>query len=305
MRRFTKQVLVFVIPVLIIAVAFEVALRQIPNDYEFKSAQLELEKAEIKTLILGSSHSMYGFNPDYFSEPAYNLGHVSQTMDLDYYILKKYIKTLPKLETVVLRLSYTTLHEQLGTGPEDFRLKDYELYYNIEVSNKLKYKSEVLSVKLKNNLSRFKDYYLSHDKMITVQKSGWASFEDEHAKGQIVDLGISVAKKHTTKDNSLVDSNIEFLDNFVKLCKENDVKVFLVTLPAHKSYIENLKASQLKEVISSGETMAKKYTNCTYLNLLEDQSYTEVDFYDADHLNSKGAKKLSLFIDGVISKSLN
>jgi RNase H-fold protein (predicted Holliday junction resolvase) len=305
MRSFIKQVLVFVIPVLLIAIALEVALRHIPNDYDFKYSQLEIKKAEIKTLILGSSHSMYGFNPDYFSEPAYNLGHVSQTMDLDYYLLKKYIKTLPKLETVLLRLSYTTLHEQLRTGPEDFRLKDYELYYNLEVSHKLKYNSEVLSVKLKNNLSRLKDYYLNHDKMITVEKSGWASFEDEHAKGPIEILGISAAKKHTAKDNALVDSNIVFLDKFVKLCKENDVNVVLVTLPAHKSYVENLKASQLNQVISAGETMAKKYNNCIYLNLLEDQSYTEADFYDADHLNSKGSKKLSLFMDEMISKALN
>jgi hypothetical protein len=91
----------------------------------------------------------------------------------------------------------------------------------------------------------------------------------------------------------------------VKLCKENDVDVVLVTLPAHKSYVENLKASQLYQVISAGETMAKKYNNCTYLNLLEDQSYTEANFYDADHLNTKGAKKLSLFIGDIISKPLN
>ena len=305
MKTFIKQFLFFLIPLLIIAVTFELVLRQIPNDYEFKNAQLELEKESINTLILGSSHSMYGFDPKYFTEAAYNLGHVSQTIDLDYYLLKKYIKTLPKLETVVVRLSYTTLHEQIDGGPESWRLKDYNLYYNLDVSNKLKYDSEVLSVKLKNNISRFKDYYLYHDKMITVEKSGWAFFDEEHVDESIDVLGVFAAKKHTAKDNALVNENIEFLDKLVELCNEEGVKVLLVTLPAHKSYRENLSESQLETVVSAGDKMQKKYANCMYLNLLQDHNFIDEDFYDADHLNSTGSKKLSLFIDRLISKSLN
>jgi hypothetical protein len=48
--------------------------------------------------------------------------------------------------------------------------------------------------------------------------------------------------------------------------------------------------------------MAKKYNNCIYLNLLEDQSYTEADFYDADHLSPTGAYKFSLIMNNLIEK---
>lgn len=305
MKKFLKQSCFFLVPVLIIASTAELALRQIPNDYNLKRSQLELNSETIKTLILGSSHSMYGFNPEYFREKAYNLGHVSQSIDLDYDILYKYIDALPKLETVILRLSYTTLHEQIRTGPESWRLKDYNLYYNLDVSNKLKYKSEILSVKLKNNISRLKDYYLNNDKMITVEKSGWAFFDQEHANRAIDTLGVSVAKKHTAKDNELVNLNIEYLEKIVELCDKKGVHVILVTLPAHKSYRDNLSQSQLDSVISAGEKMKIKYNNCNYLNLLQEPSFTNEDFYDADHLNTKGAKKLSILVDGFISQPLN
>lgn len=305
MKKFIIQALFFLVPILILAIVLEISLRQIPNNHRFKKSQIQLEKETIKTLILGSSHSLYGFNPDYFTAKAYNLGHVSQTIDLDYEMLKKYIEELPQLETVVLRLSYTTLHEQIGTTSEAWRLKDYNLYYNLNVSSKLKYNSEILSVKLKNNISRLKDYYLHDKKMVTVEKSGWSFFDQEHANQAIDILGIAAAKKHTAKNNELVKVNIEFLEKIVELCNTKDVKVLLVTLPAYKSYRENLNTSQLEIVISAGEKMKNKYKNCRYLNLLEDHNFTENDFYDADHLNSSGSKKLSLFVDEFMSKPLN
>lgn len=301
MKKFLKQTCFFLVPLIIIGVTLEVALRQIPNDYEFKNSQIDLEKEFIKTLILGSSHSMYGLNPEYFTEQAYNLGHVSQTIDLDYYLLEKYIKVLPKLKTVIVRLSYTTMHEQIKTGAESWRLKDYNLYYNLNVSNALKYESEGLSVKLKNNLTRLKDYYLDHKKMIKVETTGWASFEEEHAMRSIETVGPIVAKKHTAKDDMLVEENLQFLDKLVKLCDDEGIKVLLVTLPAHKSYRDNLEKHQLEVVVSAGEKMKKKYHHCRYLNLLKDDDFKDEDFYDADHLNRDGAKKLSILVDGFIS----
>lgn len=301
MKKFLKQTCFFLVPLLIIGATLEVVLRQIPNDYEFKNSQIDLEKDFIKTLILGSSHSMYGFNPEYFTEKAYNLGHVSQTIDLDYYLLEKYIKVLPQLETVIVRLSYTTLHEQIKTGAESWRLKDYNLYYNLNVSNDLKHDSEGLSVKLKNNLARIKDHYLERKKMITVETSGWASFEEEHASRPFETAGPIIAKRHTAKDDTLVEENLKFLDNIVKLCNEQGIKVLLVTLPAHKSYRDNLEKHQLELVVSAGEKMKNKYHHCSYLNLLKADNFKDEDFYDADHLNRDGAKKLSILIDGFIS----
>ena len=283
----------------------EVTLREIPNNYEFKNTQITLKKESIKILILGSSHSLYGLNPEYFTEEAYNLGHVSQTIDLDYLLLKKYIEELPKLKTVVIRLSYTTLHEQLKESNEAWRQKDYNLYYNLNVSKTLKLNSEVLSIKLKNNIGRLKSYYLKHEESISVTNCGWAFFEKPHAMNSIEELGLSVAKKHTAKDNKLVKENIEFLEKTVNLCNEYSVNVILVTLPAHKSYRDNLSESQLEAVVYAGNKMKTKYSNCNYLNLMQTNSFKDADFYDADHLNADGAKKLSLLIDDVITKSHN
>ena len=78
--------------------------------------------------------------------------------------------------------------------------------------------------------------------------------------------------------------------------------MFLYTPPAYHAYIENLDSIQLNETISTLLNLASKYENVTYRNFLLDTSFKEVDFFDADHLNEIGAKKLTSKIDTLLKK---
>ncbi|WP_407557637.1 hypothetical protein [Winogradskyella sp. 4-2091] len=305
MKKFITYTVYFICPVIILMIVMEFALRQIPNDYKFKNEQIELKKEAVELLILGSSHSLYGINPKYFTNEAYNLAHVSQTIDLDYLLLNKYINELPKLKTVVIRLSYTTLHEQLDESAEAWRQKDYNLYYNLDVSNKLKFNSEVLSLKLKNNLKRLKNYYIDNEDPISVTNSGWANFKTSHADKSLEELGFIVAKKHTAKNDDFVKENIEYIKKIANLGKENNLKVIFVTLPAYKSYRTHLDKSQYEIVSSAGKKLEKQFQNCSYLNLMSAKNFNEDDFYDPDHLKATGAKKLSNYINDFIINSNN
>ena len=300
MKKFIKLVLIFAFPILVIGFAMEFLLRHIPNEYQVKSNYLNQNKKRIKTFLVGSSHVLYGINPEYLTEEAINYGNVSQTLDIDYDIIHQSLNTLEHLETVVIRLSYPTLFEQLKLGNESWRIKNYVIYTDIDLDAKPKHYFEILSVKLKNNLSQLKAYYLNDEKMITVKKSGWAFFENEHANGTIDDLGLYAAKKHTIASDALVNENILFLDKLVQLCDDKGVKVVIVTLPAYKSYRDNLNDSQLETIINTGKKMNNKYKNCTYYNFMDDEAFTAEDFYDADHLNKKGSKKFSSLIDRLI-----
>ncbi|WP_299103006.1 hypothetical protein [uncultured Winogradskyella sp.] len=305
MKKFITYTVYFICPVIIIMVVMEFALRQIPNDYKFKNEQIELKKEAVELLILGSSHSLYGINPKYFTNEAYNLSHVSQTIDLDYILLNKYINELPKLKTVVIRLSYTTLHEQLDESAEAWRQKDYNLYYDLDVSNKLKFNSEVLSLKLKNNLKRLKNYYIDNEDPISVTNSGWANFKTPRADKSLEELGFIVAKKHTAKNDDFVKENIEYIKKIANLGKDNNLKVIFVTLPAYKSYRTHLDKLQYEIVSSAGKKLEKQFQNCSYLNLMSAKNFNEDDFYDPDHLNATGAKKLSNYINDFIINSNN
>ena len=88
MKKFISKTIFFLLPIFVLAVIMEVALRAIPNDYKQKRSDMDSRSDEIEILVLGSSHSLYGINPKYFSQNTYNVAYVSQSLDLDYKILE-------------------------------------------------------------------------------------------------------------------------------------------------------------------------------------------------------------------------
>ncbi|MDW5288845.1 hypothetical protein [Formosa sp. PL04] len=302
MKKFLNIFIFFCLPVFVIGFSLEVLLRHIPNGYQVKSDYLITHQESIKTLLVGSSHILYGINPVFLSKEALNYGNVSQTIDIDYGIIHQNLNNLEALETVVLRLSYTTLFEQLKHGNESWRLKDYTLYTTVDLDSKLKYNFEILSVKLKYNLERIYNYYILKENFELVNKTGWGRSKVYDSTANIDEVGILIAKKHTITNDELYVENLKILESIIEECKEKGVKVILVTMPAYTSYVQHLDQDQLEKTISAGLFMQNNFTNCSYFNFLEDKRFGTQDFLDADHLNEYGAEKFSKVIDSILSQ---
>src|SRR5690606_26316264 len=180
MKQFCIKIIIFLLPVMAIAVFMEISLRNIPNDYRYKREYLVLHSHQIETLILGSSHTFYGLNPDYFSSNTFNASHISQSIDLDYEILKKYQNSFQNLKTVILPISYFTFFENLSNTDEAWRIKNYTIYYRLNSPNSLTDYSEVLSNHPKINTDKLISYYLQNHPAITISQLGW--FTEYHAK---------------------------------------------------------------------------------------------------------------------------
>jgi len=56
-------------------------------------------------------------------------------------------------------------------------------------------------------------------------------------------------------------------------------------------------------IIKTAKNISNSFTNCYYYNLLDSPIFGIEHFYDADHLNAHGAKRLSKFIDERIIES--
>lgn len=300
MKAFIKNIAFFLIPIILIVVGIESMVRTIPNSYQLKSDYLFTNSNEIETLILGSSHTFYGVNPQHINSNSFNASNLSQSPDIDYAILKAHENLFSNLKYVVIRLSYDTLFEQIKNSPEDWRLKDYKIYMNLDLDYKLEHNSEVISMGLKQSLNVMGNYYLFDMNLINSDKLG---FGKDLNVNKIIDLdkeGSVTAKRHTVKNWDLLDANIKVFNNLNEWCRKNGVQVLLVTPPAYKSYRRNIDEDQLNKMIEVGKELDSKFNNCTYYNLMENKDFTAKDFYDPDHLNAKGAKKFSLIINSLI-----
>lgn len=277
----------------------EILLRQIPNDYSYKREYLDNHSNGIETLILGSSHSYRGVNPVYFSTSCFNAAYVSQTLDYDLEILKKYQNNLAKLKTVILPISYFSFFQQLKTATESWRVKNYIIYYGMNTADLLTDYSEILSNRLDVNLSRLSSYYIEGNSNISCSKYGWGSFQLLKAKN-LEETGKTAALRHTAKNYRYLSENISILKSIIELCNRHNVKVILFTPPAFEAYRKNLNKEQLRAMLQAVNKIVADYKNCYYLNLLDNASFTADDFFNADHLNKRGAEKLSVILNSYI-----
>lgn len=301
MKQFLKKTALFFFPILILCPVTELLLRNVPNDYRYKNDYLKQRSDSLTVLFLGSSHAYYGINPLYIKEKSFNAAYISQSLDLDWGILKKYEKNWKSLKVIVLPISYFSLNAQLNTGIEDWRIKDYIIYYDISGSPKIKDHFELLNNTLRTNLDRIFAYYLKRKKEVSCNDLGWGTDYNSWKQEDLVATGISAAKRHTHTDKLMLARNLEVLKNIIDFARQRNIRVVFFTPPAYKSYTANLQKEQLDQMTSEAAQLAGENRNVTYFNLMNDPSFTANDYFDADHMNEIGAKKLTLKMDSLIN----
>ncbi|KRB54162.1 hypothetical protein [Flavobacterium sp. Root186] len=310
MKKFIIKSILFLIPVLLFTIFLENLIRSVPNDYSIKKEYLDKNSAKIEVLILGSSHTYFGIDPKYITAKTFNSAYISQSVDYDFEILKKYKTRFKQLKYIVIPIDYFSLYSRLEEGTEKWRIKNYNVYYNVNSSGPFKLSNhfELLNGKVSDNIMRVNLHYKEHkNDNITCNGSGWGTIYKSENSINLTETGKAAAKRHTIniQDNIYYKENIKTIKSIIQLAEEINVKVIFITSPAYKTYTANLEPNQLKGTIGFMNKTSKDNRNVMYYNLLEDKSFIDKDFYDADHLNEIGAKKLSLKINNIINYKTN
>ncbi len=299
MKRLIRNQIIFLLPLIICGIVVEISLRHIPNEYAFKEEYLNKNSDHVEVLFLGSSYAYFGVNPVYVKEKSFNTAHVSQTVDLDLAILEKYRNKWGSLKYIVLPIAYNTLYEQLKNTVESWRITNYTLYYGIP-SFDIQNHSEVLSNKLNINLMKLYSYYWKEQNRIRCNRLGWGIDYNSRKQLNLEETGKESAKRNTIKDDQTFEKNKEVLGGIIGFARKNHIRILFYTPPAYKAFVACLDKHQLEQTFKTAETLEIDNDNVSYVNLLNDTSFHAKDFYDADHLNEIGAKKLTIKIENLI-----
>lgn len=282
-------------------ISFEFLLRAIPNDYSYKKQYLDKSAKEIEVLYLGNSHIFYGINPEFSNFNSFNAAYGSQSLNYDFAILNLYKNEWRKLKFIVVPIDYTSMYSSIEDGIENWRVKNYVLYFglkNYELSNNY----EILNGKLLKNSIRIKSFYFNKKSDISCNRLGFGlAFNSKNAKN-IELTGKEAAENHTKKiaNNVSFPKNKKALKAIVDFAKRKNLKVIFVTCPAYRTYTTRLNSQQLNRTINHAKEISINNKNTHYFNFLEDQRFDSSDFFDADHLNEIGAKKFTLIMDSLI-----
>ena len=97
------------------------------------------------------------------------------------------------------------------------------------------------------------------------------------------------------KDEVLAD-----LKDFLEILIKNNITPILFTSPTYKEYNKYLEKSVVNNNIKEINNICEKY-NIKYLDLMNSNMFEKNDFYNGDHLNKQGAKKLAKILNSFIT----
>ena len=297
MRSFILKILLFALPVCTLLVFVEIQLRSRPNVYAAKKVQLDSLCSEIEILCLGSSQIIHGINPDYFSKKVYNAANVSQSYDFDQKILEKYIDKMPELKTVVIPVSFFGFFLFLSDAEEFWRTKYYSLL--MQVSEPDMYEDYMLFGIERQDLLT---YWISGTSQLNINELGFdAGYKFEKRDRNLEKSGLVAAKRHTVSDFKRQSDSRSIIESMINLCESRNISVMLLMPPAHQSYRDNLNKQQLELTYSIVDSILQKHENIIFIDEFANPIYQDDDFFDADHLNDRGAVKLTKRIDNFLT----
>ncbi len=305
MKKFVQHILLFLAPVFVLVCCFELALRCIPNDASFREEQLNKRRNQMTTLILGDSHPYFGINPKFISESSFNLAAVSETPDVTALVLAHEINRLPKLKTVVVGVSYFSLFESLPLGSEAWRLRHYTIYRQMHLGTYPKHYFESSSFSTLQNISRLYAYYGKDNSEISCNVFGAGVTYTSFNSLRIQATARTAAKRHTfdltaAATTSQIRKQQAALNEIVTLASKHKIKLLFTILPVTNSYRNQIPEQQRQLVEQTLTNLAKNNEHVRFRDFSDNPNFKMHDFYDADHLNIKGAQKCSKMLQQCI-----
>jgi len=306
MKRFFLKTLALGIPFALFLGAYEFKASQVhSNSFSAKKALLARQSPGVEVLVLGSSHGYEDVLPDLLGRPAFNLAYVSQSLFYDHALLKKYLGQMPSLKLVILPVSYFSLGYQLDDGVERWRSYYYFKFYGLYHRN----------WRLDWNVRNFSDYFLCDEQLGGIRNvffgkikdvsadydawGGWTNRVADHAGEKPLSLSesapVALERHRVLMKPQHIPENVATLEDIIRELKARGVKLVLVTPPVTRYYNDGMNAGQYQQMQYILKRLSSEY-GVNYFNYGFDSRFLDEDFYDADHLNLRGAKKFSLLL---------
>ncbi len=289
MKRFIIKLTLFILPIVIIATSVEIYNRR-NNTFYAKKQYVDKNQNAIEVMFLGSSQTWRAINPAFLTFKCAPLAHGESAFNIDYLLFNQYINNLPKLKVLVLETSYHTF--------EDYRDHKWNknhlfwIYYGI------------------NNYEKnapMSDYFMISSNPKEYLKKLWTSsifpeFGQYNEFGYITSANKTLAtgaydpeflkNRHAEENLTNFKINSGLLEKIIATCKEKNIEIVFFSPPKFSTYNKNNNLSKLNR----RDSLLSIYKNNGFVNIWNYEKAFENDsqlFYNEDHLNINGSKKLT------------
>jgi hypothetical protein len=288
MQKFLQKILTYTVPIALLAIGLEIYVERIPNSYTYKRTYMEKHAAQIQTLVLGSSYAYDGIDAEVLPN-AFNLANSSQCFEDDYRLLQRYIVDMDSLQTVILPLSYSSLQMVSSSNRRGYYTIYMDLYprwplskYSFECCNLELMTKKIIKHALREDVVRCDSLGQRIGHTIESRPADWQDTEKLVANDRFVG---SAAQPY-------IKENTYWLRRIALECQVSGVEFYLVKMPALQDYRNATPLEQVEAMNQALESIASKF-DC--VRVLDYQDWgTDADFWNATHLNTDGAKRLTM-----------
>lgn len=276
-----------------------------------------ISESDIKSVILGSSYAYQGF-PDELLEKSVNLSIFSGDFTLSYSLIKNITeKTNTKNFIICIGLYDVFFELSMGLAPTfpvaRFFCKSQKIEYNFRkkkdyLNGKLNkpYITGPLDLFIQYIYEKEDDIQFCNDEELSrlnsllldesMVKRSVDFINDRNYRtdfayssteilNRVSDLSTNYQRKHSFENNK------EIISSLIALIKETNSSLNFIVMPFTEFYVENFDKDLKNETLG----YIKSITDGNHVfmtDLSKHKAFTPEDYYDADHLNFNGAKKL-------------
>lgn len=289
MKKFIVKSSLFILPLVLCFLFIEIENRT-NNTFYTKSKYIEDNKNSIEVLILGSSQTWRAINPEYLTMDVAPLAHGGSALNMDYLLFKKYVDNFPSLKVVIIENSYHTFEEFRNTSWNKNHL--FHIYYDVNnyegavpwsenlllTANPKAYIKKIGTNSIFPEFGEYNKYGFITSTNSTLDESGYHTTE--------------LKKRHSGENVAFYKKETKLLANIVATCNKKGLDLILFSPPKYKTYNINNKAGKLQRRNLVFENY-RKHQNIHIINYETKYENEKSIFYNEDHLNVYGAKKIT------------
>ena len=211
---------------------------------------------------------------------------------------------MPNLKNVIINISYFSFFYQLEDIEEKWRDDYYRLYFDIKYSEDKNFNL--------NSFSYLSVYQLKHSIELA-----FTNFRDENAvkifqngfqpkyTSEAINDSTGLARVNIHHNEIIKNRREEIekdVEDFVAVLKQKNINVIIITTPVYSTYSKFCNPKIIEQNSTFINQLCSKY-QIPYFNYFTNSSFVKEDFFDNDHLNNSGAKKLSKKINEELNKN--
>ncbi|WP_339817908.1 hypothetical protein MKZ15_21105 [Paenibacillus sp. FSL R7-0216] len=282
--------------------------------YSLLYTNLKTAKTEknVEIITTGTSHAVHGLDTELMWKKTIKLCGISQDLYYDYLLAKEAIRSNQNIKYCLIGLSQFSMGYDLSLSKNQVSLID-EIYYPLlqdshhySLSRKNDKTIRIDTIEKYFNIpspfnQKIIDSFLESLNFIDPSPQIKQSYWDNPCENFPIEwLGKERALRHNKQIHSkTINENRQILRDYLSFLERNKVKPIVIIYPT-TLYYNNFIDSSLKDTIYQVLEELQKDFDITFLDLSTSSLFNLNDFADSDHLNKKGATKMSLLLNKLL-----